>query len=130
MKILGIDYGKRNIGLAISDEKEIIAAKLQSLKIKHPEELLEKLKELRKSQNFEQILLGIPQKGEITEIVKCISEKIEMELNINVILWPEDYSSQKAESGKSRKFKKEKSHSEAARIILQEYLNNKLDTKG
>ena len=44
--------------------------------------------------------------------------------SLTVILINEDYTSKLAERGRSRKFKKEKSHSEAARIILQEFLDD------
>lgn len=128
MIILSIDYGKRHIGLAISDEREIVAARLPSLTIKRPNDLIDGLKTLRKNIVFEKILFGLPAKGEMREEIEEIAEKIGTELDIAVEFWNEDYSSKNAEKGTSKKFKKEKAHSEAARIVLQEYLEEKSST--
>lgn len=126
MIILAIDYGTRHVGLAISDEKEIVAAKLPSLTIKRPNDLIEGLKTLRENVVFDAVLFGVPEKGENKERVEEIAKTVGSELAIEVKFWNEDYSSKRAEQGTSKKFKKEKSHSEAARIILQEYLERNL----
>ncbi|MBD3280976.1 Holliday junction resolvase RuvX [Candidatus Dojkabacteria bacterium] len=126
MIILAIDYGTRHVGLAISDEKEIVAARLPSLTIKRPEDLTDGLKSLRENVVFESVLFGLPEKGENRERIEEIAKEVGDELDIEVNFWNEDYSSKRAEKGTSKKFKKEKSHSEAARIILQEYLDRNL----
>ena len=112
--------------MAISDEKEIVAAKLPSLTIKRPNDLVDGLKTLRDNVEFDAILFGVPAKGENKDRVEEIAKSVESELDIEVKFWNEDYSSKRAEQGTSKKFKKEKSHSEAARIILQEYLERDL----
>jgi RNase H-fold protein (predicted Holliday junction resolvase) len=40
------------------------------------------------------------------------------------VTWDETYTSQRAEKGKKKKYKKEQSDSEAARLLLQEYLDS------
>ncbi|MBN1331573.1 Holliday junction resolvase RuvX [Candidatus Dojkabacteria bacterium] len=125
MIILSIDYGTRHVGLAISDEREIVAMRLPSLTIKRPNDLIEGLKALRKNIVFEKILLGLPDKGENRGKIQEIAKTIQKELDIPVEFWNEDFSSKSAEKGTSKKFKKEKAHSEAARIFLQEYLEDR-----
>jgi len=122
MIILCIDYGSRHIGLAISDEREIVAARLPSLTIKRPNDLIDGLQNLRANIVFEKILFGLPAEGENKTKIEEIAKIVRENLDIAVEFWNEDYSSKRAEKGTSKKFKKEKSHSEAARIILQEYL--------
>jgi putative holliday junction resolvase len=123
MKTLAIDYGKRHIGLAISDEIGIIAAKLPGLEVKDDAEALNKIMKTVRLNNVEQILMGIPDKGPIKEEITKFVVELKSTSSLPVITWNEDFSSIQSEKGTSKKFKHEKSHSEVARIILQEYLD-------
>lgn len=123
-KILAIDYGMRNIGLAASDELGIIAARLPGLKVKTQEEAIEGVNLLVQSLNIGKILLGMPDKGEIKKQIINFKKDLKNEVGCEIIEWNEDFSSKQAEKGTSKKFKKEKSHSEAAREILQAYLDS------
>jgi len=127
MNILSIDYGTRNIGLALSDETEIVAAKLPHLKVRNQKELEDGILSIIKNINPGKILLGKPQDGAITQAIEGFAEFLRTSTNLEVRFWNEDNSSKQAEKGRSKKFKKNKSHSEAARIILQEYLDSKQD---
>ena len=70
------------------------------------------------------IILGLPAKGSIRKQIVSFGEKITSSSGLEVTYWNEDFTSIEAEVGTSKKFKKNKSHSEAARKILQEYLDN------
>ena len=118
MKILAIDYGQRNIGLAISDEIGIIAKPLPALRA------LEKILIPIAEESPKLIILGLPAKGSIRKQIVSFGEKITSSSGLEVTYWNEDFTSIEAEVGTSKKFKKNKSHSEAARKILQEYLDN------
>lgn len=124
MKTLAIDYGKRHIGIAISDEIGIIAAKLPGLEVKNDNEALNKILKTIRLNNVEQILMGIPDKGPIREDINSFITKLKTASGLPVSTWNEDFSSIQSEKGTSKKFKHEKSHSEVARIILQEYLDS------
>lgn len=124
MKILGIDYGKKYIGFAISDETEIVAATMPYMKAKKKKEALDGTLAIIKNMQPGAIVLGKPSKGEMVSEVETFAQSLHEATGLDIIFWNEDYSSKKAEVGKSIKFKKGKSHSEAARIILQEYLDS------
>lgn len=136
-QILAIDYGKKNIGLALSDETRQFASILPVLKIKYQKEAIEGLEQIIGSiGNIDQLVLGIPlgfnfkpteMSKEIQEFAAKLKEQ-EFAKNLSIVFTNEIYSSQQAEKGKSKKFKQEKAHSEAARIFLQEYLDH-INTK-
>ncbi len=126
MKILAVDYGKKYIGLAVSDEMELVATTLPYFQTKTEQDKLKKITALIKTINPRLIVLGLPQRGQIYDEVQKFGKQIKESSNTDILYWNEDYTSKQAEQGRSIKFKKGKSHSESARIILQEYLDSEL----
>ena len=65
MRILGLDVGDKRIGIAISDENEIISAPLKV--IKNDENSAEEIKKIADKYNIKKIIVGIPYtlKGEV-----------------------------------------------------------------
>jgi putative holliday junction resolvase len=60
MRILGIDYGGRRIGLAISDPMMMIAHGLPTLKNESEEQVLKELGELIREREVDEFVLGLP----------------------------------------------------------------------
>ena len=122
MKVLGIDYGKKRIGLAVSDESFTLARELDILA---PKEFWKQINHLIKNHQITKIILGWPLnmsggKTEKTEEVKMFKEKLEKVTGLKVEVIDERLTSQMAENlpgGKSQ------TDSLAAQIILQNYLN-------
>jgi putative Holliday junction resolvase len=131
-KILAIDYGRKKIGLAVSDETNTIAEKLPILKVKNQKEAVEGIEMILQNVGaVSKIVVGLPlglemkptqMSHEVKDFVEKLKKRISQE--ISVVFTNEVLTSQYAEKGRSKKFKKEKSDSEAARIMLQEYLNH------
>jgi putative holliday junction resolvase len=132
LSILAVDYGKRKIGLAISDETNTIASKLPVLFVKIDTEIIEGILHLLKNlDTIDTILLGLPlgidmKPTQMSLDIKTFAQKLKISIpvNINITFTNEVLSSKQAEKGRSRKFRNEKSDSEAARIFLQEYLDH------
>lgn len=125
MKILAIDYGERKMGVAISDELEITGAALPVITGSTASKLLPKLLTVIKSHKPDMLLIGLPTNWEGKEIemtrkIKVFAAKL-AELQFRIEFWDEAYTTKQAESGKRGKLKKF-SDSEAARIMLTEYL--------
>jgi putative holliday junction resolvase len=131
--ILSLDYGKKRIGMALSDETELIAQAISMLPNKGDEKAIEKLKELLAKNPIRLILFGIPYglDGKPTQMSKEIekfAKLVNAELKIEYKLWNETLTSKSALTN-LRSSKKQKSKnkmlidSESARIILQEYLD-------
>lgn len=122
MKILAIDHGTKNIGLAISDELEITARPLPQLK--NSDSALHNIAELCVKEKIEKIVIGLPTGAVIKnskqeKIVKEFAKDLFEITMLPILLWDESYSSQNA-----RKKTKKNIDSESAKIILQEYLDS------
>lgn len=128
MRILGIDYGTKRVGLAISDELGLLA---RELSIVSPAEFFRDLSQLIEQYEIEDIVVGIPlnmsgQDTDKTKEARTFQAKIEAISGIHVHGVDERLSSQMAEniSGSSKNL-----DSLAAQIILQNYLNRQYAVK-
>jgi len=131
-RILGIDYGDRRVGIALSDPLKIIASPLDTLLIRSDEDLLVQLKELITEYDIEVIVIGLPigMKGNETKQtlhVKSFSEKLG-QFKLPVFLEDERLSSVSAKKSlhlQNIKTGHEKGQVDkvAASILLQQYLD-------
>jgi putative Holliday junction resolvase len=122
MKILGIDYGEKRIGLAISDETQTFARELAILS---PKEFWQQIPGLISEHSLVKLVLGWPlnMRGEETKKtleVKMFKEKLKKLISIPVNTIDERYTSQMASHlpGGNKNL-----DSLAAQIILQNYLD-------
>lgn len=129
MRILSVDYGERRTGLAISDEKGLIASPLPTLKVVSLADAISKIHRISESQNVNAIVVGLPLSNDRSETqesmkVRYFADSLKRSNGKEIIFWNELYTSQEAASSPLTKKKKKNLDSEAARIILQEYLDN------
>ena len=134
MRYLGLDLGRRRLGVSISDPNGIIASAYKV--IEHNEEyekLVEDIKKIVSDEKIEKIVLGLPKnmnntigpKGELSyKFKEMLEEKIDKE----VILVDERLTTKEAtdvliKGNTSRKKRKKVVDSLAATIILQSYLD-------
>lgn len=126
MKILGIDFGTKRIGLAISDETQTLARELEILS---PQEFWEKIEELLVEEDIEKIVLGMPinMSGEVTQKSKEVQEfadELQSRISTPVEMVDERLSSVMAENLSGQMSgSHEQIDSLAAQIFLQNYLN-------
>lgn len=132
MRILSIDYGTKFTGLAISDKDGKTAMPLQTIEAAKQHILLKSLEEVVKTYEPEQILYGNPvnSEGEPTAMSKEVKEfvkKLGKKTGLAMLPWDERDTSIHA----NQKFRQTDSriHSEAARMMLQEYLDHQNATK-
>lgn len=122
---VAIDYGTKNIGIALSDKKGIIA-KSYSI-IKNDNNFRNYLYNLCNKHKVRKIIVGVPLDidGNDTKLSSKIRvEFLFLENDFDVIYWNETLSSKEAENILRLKGKKRgKVDDIAAQIILQEYLN-------
>lgn len=128
MKTLSIDHGTKKIGLAISDELGISAKALPLLKVSNFNQAVNMIKTFVEKEHCDQILLGLPSgynnvDSPQTIIVRKFASLLSKIIGIPVILWDESYSSKQAEKYIKGKTKKNLD-SEAAKLLLEEYLNS------
>jgi putative holliday junction resolvase len=127
--LLGIDYGRRRVGLAISDESESIAQGIDAVLRDKQNKFLQELLEIIKTRAIIKLIIGIPlgYNGKPTqmsnEVVEFASDLKELS-GIEYVMWNETSTSEIARFN-LRDTGKYNIDSEAARIILQEYLDFK-----
>lgn len=135
-RVLGIDYGKARVGLAISDALGITAQSLDTLYINNNSNLLiEKIIELKKEYNLDKVVIGYPKhmNGDKSDTAIKIDEiipKIES-LGIIVIKWDERLTTVMAHKtmrdlGIKQKDKKIHADRLAAMYILEDYLKSNM----
>ena len=60
MRILGMDYGSRTLGISISDETKLIASPIETIRYSNEEELFNKIDKYFNEYKIEKIVLGNP----------------------------------------------------------------------
>ncbi len=101
--ILGIDYGSKRMGIAVSDLLRTIATSYKILYRKDDKTDIEELKKIIKEKEIGAIVMGLPlqmngMEGEIAQEVKKFALFLEENLNLPVFLWDERLSSSAMEN--------------------------------
>jgi len=141
LKILGIDMGERRIGLALSDPLGYTAQGINTIQIKNPEEICNKLMNVIKEKNVELIVFGLPKNmngtlGPQAKKVQEYADKIKQKSGLPVDFEDERLSTVSAEhvllmADQSRAKRKKAIDKMSAVIILQSYLDrNRNNLKG
>lgn len=136
-KIISIDYGKVRIGLAISDQNQIIAFPLKCVQAnRDPNKTIQELSLFLSTLDIEKIVLGLPllfngKDSELTKEVRLFATRLETKTGIPIILWDERLTSKQAEkflieSHVRRKERTRVVDTMAATLILQSYLDSHL----
>lgn len=124
MKILGIDYGRKKVGLALSEAK--LASPYRVIRNVPEEEVFKKVERVAEEEQVEKIVVGISE-GEMGRESKDFSQKLKERISIQVVEWDETLTSKDAQSlsieaGIKRKKRKEMEDAFAASLMLQSYL--------
>lgn len=139
MRIMGLDYGSRTVGVAISDELLLTAQGKEIIRRNEENKLrrtLARIEELIQEYDVEKIVLGLPLNmdesvSERSELCLEFKDKIERRCGIPVEMLDERLTTVEADEimNEARiKGKKRKEYVDmiAAQIILQDYLDNKV----
>ena len=136
MRIIGLDFGSKTVGVAVSDELLITAQGIEIVRRKSEHKLrqtLARIEELIKEYNVEKIVLGFPKNMNNSEGERCektleFKEMLERRTGLTVELWDERLTTVAAdnlmmEAGIRRENRKEYVDQIAASFILQGYLD-------
>jgi putative Holliday junction resolvase len=133
-RILGIDFGERRIGLALSDPLGIIAQPFLTFDTRKDGDIFKKIEELIEEKGIEEIVLGMPKNmdgtiGEKGKAVQEFSQMLSTRVQIPLIFRDERLSSVESlrvlrdAGAKLHKYKKSVDKLSAA-LILQGYLDS------
>lgn len=145
MRVLGLDYGTKTVGVAVSDPLEITAQPLETIERKSAgkrrqtlariEAIIEEYGAAGQQEKIEKIVLGYPKNMNNTEGDRCeatvsFKNDLERRTGLEVVLWDERLTTVEAErilmdSGVRRENRKTYIDKMAAAVILQNYLDSK-----
>ena len=105
MRIIGLDYGTKTVGVAVSDALMITAQPLETIERKSANKLrqtLARIESIIEEYQAERIVLGYPKNmnntiGERAEAAEQFKEDLERRTGLEVILWDERLSTVEAE---------------------------------
>lgn len=135
MKLLGLDYGNKYIGLALADDETRIASPFKILENQGDDFVIEALKKICGEEGIEKIVIGLPlglanQESRQFKTVADFIAKLKNNLNIPVETEDERLSTVSANNLiKEQKKRGERNDSVAAMVILQSYLDKKTTTR-
>lgn len=134
MRILGLDYGEKRIGVAICDELGFTAQGRPTIIRKNKKHDWEILGSLIRDDKVEKIVIGYPVRIDGSEGIQCekvdrFAALMEATFFLPVVKWPETFSTKEAEkilinSGVRWEKRKKMVDKMAACIILQGYLDS------
>lgn len=127
--ILGIDYGRKHIGLAIGDTETKLALPLTTLKRVSDESLLADIKKIIKERLASSLVLGVPitwpedrSRPGMREEIENFANQLESTTGLNVVLIDERRTSLGAVTLRQEGSGVDE-HTLAATLILQTYLD-------
>lgn len=133
MKIMGLDYGSRRIGVAVCDDLGIAAQGVGTVIRKNRDSDLTAIVELTTRYGVERIVVGYPLRLDGSEGIQCekvnrFIRRLQTRLTIPVVRHDETLSTKEAEEILRKTGVRREKHRElvdrlAASIILQDYLD-------
>ena len=135
MRILGIDYGEKRIGIALSDPSETIAQGKGVYEWRDKVQLIGYIKESIKKYSVDMIVVGLPYNMDGTlgkkanEVMEFI-EELKRNIDISISTWDERLTTLQSdriliEADVSRKKRKKSANKMAATLILQGFLDSR-----
>lgn len=142
VRILGLDYGSKTVGTAVSDPLGITAQPLETITRKEEDKLrrtLARITEIVNEYGVERIVLGLPENmdgsfGERVEKTLAFKAMLERRTGLEVIMWDERLTTVAAdevleECGVKRSERKQYIDQVAACLILREYMQSGAEIK-
>ena len=126
-RMLGIDWGLRRTGVAVSDESRDFVFARAPIVSDVPEDLLNAILDIVNSEKITGIVIGLPLRGdgtdsETTAMVRKFAEQLSVRTDVPIMFIDETLSSATAQEQMGRvrvRDIKEKLDSNAARVILE-----------
>lgn len=135
MRILGVDFGSKRIGIAVSDELFITAQGVKTLVRRSLEQDLREIKDFIKEHGVIEVVVGLPlnmngSHSQKTKEAMEFMESLSKAVDVPVKTWDERLSTVQAErtlleADVSRAKRKRVMDKMAAQVILQGYLDSR-----
>ena len=132
-RILGVDFGRARIGVAISDELGLLAHPLETIPGAKMDAAARRVAEIVRAKDVERVVLGMPRQmsgelGTAASEVTTFADKLRPLLGCDVVLWDERLTTTAAnralrDAGQKTRQTRGFVDQVAAQMILQGYLD-------
>ena len=140
MRIVGIDYGERRLGVAVSDPDGVFAMPLRVIEVSRRDKALDAARRLCAEEEPDEIVVGLPLNmdgtvGPMAHQVQTFCARLSRCVEVPVKTWDERLSTTAAErallaAGAGREQRRRSVDKVAAQTILQAYLDAKMESAG
>lgn len=129
MRLLGIDYGRAKVGLAIAESS--LASPLYVIRVSGFEDAVKKIVTVIETEKPETVVVGVSE-GTMGEEQERFASALSRSLSQPVVTWDEGLTTYDAEaraiaSGAGPKKRRALEDAYAATLMLQSYIDNKLE---
>jgi putative holliday junction resolvase len=134
--ILALDFGRVRIGVAVSDELQLLAHPLETIAAN--EQSIARVAEIVRERNVDHVVVGIPRQlsgktGDAATEASRFAEKLRTILPCAIVAWDERLTTVAAhralrEAGKKTRATRDYIDQVAAQMILQGYLDRRQHT--
>ena len=121
MKVLAIDYGKKWIGLAVSDDERKLAFPYETLE--NDKKIFSDLNEIVKKEEIYKIVIGLPLNKQMKPTQQTVETENWASELIKKVEVPIDFENEIFTSKAADKLGAKNQHAAAAAILLQSYLD-------
>ena len=106
MRIMGLDYGSKTVGVAISDEMLLTAQPIETITRDRETKLsqtLARIEELMEEYDVEKVVIGLPKKlnneeGDRCDTTREFAEMVERRSGLEVVFWDERLTTVEADA--------------------------------
>jgi putative Holliday junction resolvase len=134
MRILALDPGTVRVGVAVSDELQMIATPLEFIPAEPTANMLARLKQLLAEKEVGQIIVGMPRNmdgsyGPAAEKAREFVKTLQAEITVPIRTWDERLTTRQAsrmmsQAGRTAKEQRGRVDQAAAAVLLQSYLDS------
>jgi putative Holliday junction resolvase len=139
-RMLGVDFGRARIGVAISDELGMLAHPLETIPGKNVDAAVKRVAAIAREREVERVVLGLPrhmsgEAGTAAAEVNAFADKLRPLLACELVLWDERLTTTAAnralrDAGQKTRHTRGVVDQVAAQMILQGYLDRAQASRG
>ena len=133
IKVLGIDYGTKNVGFAIGNTLTKTSANFFSFSYEEKTQLIQKISDICKEWDINKIIFGMPfntdgSKNKMCREIEKFSKKIANQIKVDVYFHDENFTSMefKIDQKNNNIRNLDDSHGYAAKLILESFMREQL----
>jgi len=136
MRVLGVDFGLRHLGIALSDEGGLLARPLRVLHVTSVRDAPDAVAEVATEAEARTVVVGVPlglegeERREEVRRVERFAHALRKRSGLEVFLVDESLSTREAEQAPGAREDDPKRHAQAAAVILQRWLDRPRKSRG